>query len=167
MILRLTAKLGSKIGARPEQCLSLSMNPFLDWVGHLFTAERTQYIILSNTVSLYSIIMYGRGITDDNEFIGQSMSNMRELMASDGLEFIFHRLIAPSAGRIRYSKVRDRKVLGSIAELVREARFYIVERDASPFDAASQVNQIPLSYLRYKHPKEVFAQLRPPISFGR
>lgn len=167
MILRLTAKLGSKIGARPEQCLSLSMNPFLDWVGHLFTAERTQYIILSNTVSLYSIIMYGRGITDDNEFIGQSMSNMRELMASDGLEFIFHRLIAPSAGTIRYSKVRDRHVLGSIAELVREARFYIIERQVSPFDAASQVNQTPLSYLRYKHPKEVFAQLRPPISFGR
>ena len=166
MILRLTAKLGSKIGASPEQCLSLSMNPFLDWVGHLFTAERTQYIILSNTVSLYSIIMYGRGITDDNEFISQSLSNMRELMASDGLEFIFHRLIAPSAGTIRYSKVRDRKVLGSIAELVREARFYIIERQTSPFDAASQVNQIPLSYLRYKHPKEVFAQLRPPISFG-
>jgi hypothetical protein len=112
--------------------------------------------------------MYGRGITDDNEFIGQSMSNMRELMASyDGLEFIFHRLIAPSAGRIRYSKVRDRKVLGSIAELVREARFYIVERQASPFDAASQVNQTLLSYLRYRHPKEVFAQLRPPIYFGR
>lgn len=166
MILRLTAKLGSKIGASPEQCLSLSMNPFLDWVGHLFTAERTQYIILSNTVSLYSMIMYGRGITDDNEFISQSLSNMRELMASDGLEFIFHRLIAPSAGTIRYSKVRDRQVLGSIAELVREARFYIIERQVSPFDAASQVNQIPLSYLRYKHPKEVFAQLRPPISFG-
>jgi hypothetical protein len=167
MILRLTAKLGGKIGSSPEQCLSLSMNPFLDWVGHLFTAERTQYIILSNTVSLYSVIMYGRGITDDNEFIGQSMSNMRELMASDGLEFIFHRLIAPSAGTIRYSKVTDRHVLGSIAELVREARFYIIERQVSPFDAASQVNQTPLSYLRYKHPKEVFAQLRPPISFGR
>jgi len=166
MILRLTAKLSSKIGARPEQCLSLSMNPFLDWVGHLFTAERTQYIILSNTVSLYSIIMYGRGITNDNELIGQSMSNMRELMASDGLEFIFHRLIAPSAGTIRYSKVRDRQVLGSIAELVREARFYIIERQVSPFDAASQVNQTLLSYLRYKHPKEVFAQLRPPTSFG-
>ena len=80
MILRLTAKLGKKIGFLPAQSLPLDDNPFADWIGHLFTAQRTQYIILSNTTSLYSIIMFGRGITDDNKLIQQSMSNVKQFM---------------------------------------------------------------------------------------
>lgn len=142
------------------------MNPFLDWVGHLFTAQRTQYIILSNTVSLYSIIMYGRGITDDNEFIGQGISNMKQFMCDDGLEFIFRRLIAPHLGIIRYSKVNDKKVLGSIAEMVRKAQFWLIERQLSPFDAAVKVNEAPMSYLHGNDPKQVFKQLQPSTSFG-
>ena len=42
---------------------------FADWSAHLFTAERTQYILISNTASLYSMVMFGRGITDDCRFI--------------------------------------------------------------------------------------------------
>jgi hypothetical protein len=47
---------------------------------HLFTADRTQYIILMNSASLYSCVMYGRGITDDNTFIERSLGMIREFM---------------------------------------------------------------------------------------
>jgi hypothetical protein len=33
--------------------MPLDENPYADWSCHLFTADRTQYIILSNTASLY------------------------------------------------------------------------------------------------------------------
>jgi hypothetical protein len=36
----------------------------------LFVADRTQYIILSNTKSLYSTVMHGKGITNDRHFVG-------------------------------------------------------------------------------------------------
>lgn len=61
MIFRLSQKLATKIkeGKLPE--ISLDENPYADWSCHLFTVDCTQYIILSNTKSLYSCVMYGKG----------------------------------------------------------------------------------------------------------
>lgn len=166
MIIRLTAKLAKKIGTKPEDCLPLDVNPYLDWTGHLFTAQRLQYIILTNTASLYSFIMQGRGVTDEQKLARRVMETMEEFMRRDGFEFVFRRLIAPSTGVTRYSKVNDKKLLGSIVEMLREAKFYIIEREISPFDAVAKVNELMRTYLNYNTPKEVFRQLKPGVSFG-
>jgi hypothetical protein len=166
MIIRLTAKLAKKIGRKPADCLPLDANPYLDWVGHLFTAQRTQYIIFSNTISLYSIIMFGRGITDSSKLIEQGMDNIREFMCHDGFEFIFRRLIAPHLHIKKYSKLTDKRILGSINAMVQVAKIWLIERELSPFDAAYKINEMPIGYLNYKFTKEVFAQLKPGFSFG-
>jgi hypothetical protein len=161
MILRLTAKLGKKIGSMPAQSLALDENPFADWVGHLFTAQRVQYIILSNTASLYSIIMFGRGIASSSKFAEQSIDAMGQFMCDDGLEFIFRRLIVPHSGTIRYSKINDRRVLGSIVDMVYRAQLWLTEREVSPFEASRQINETPLSYLQHNYPREIFTGLAP------
>jgi len=91
MIFRLTQKLAKKIGIRPSRCLQLEMNPFADWCVHLFTAQRVQYVIMTNTPSLYSMVMYGRGITNDNQFVKRALSYMSEFMTDDGNEFLFRK----------------------------------------------------------------------------
>ncbi len=65
MIFRLSQKLAKKIKAGTLQAMPLDDNPYADWSGHVFTADRTQYIILCNTKALYSCVMYGRGIRDE------------------------------------------------------------------------------------------------------
>jgi len=105
--------------------------------------------------------MPGRGVSNEKKLVRQGMSNMEEFMVKDGFEFIFRRQIAPYCRTIILSKVTDKKVLGSIVEMVREAQFWLIERDLSPFEAASKINTTIFSYLRYNHPKEVFAQLKP------
>jgi len=62
MIFRLSQKLNTKIKAGTLQSLPLHENPFADWSAHLFVADRTQYIILSNTKSLYSVVMFGKAL---------------------------------------------------------------------------------------------------------
>ena len=69
MIFRLSQKLNTKIKAGALRALPLDDNPFADWSAHLFVADRTQYILVSNTKSLYSTVMFGKGITDDGHFI--------------------------------------------------------------------------------------------------
>ena len=64
MIIRLSEKLNKKIKAGTLDSVPLNENPYADWSAHLFTADRTQYIILSNTKSLYSCVMFGKGITN-------------------------------------------------------------------------------------------------------
>ena len=60
MIFRLSQKLNSKIKAGPLPALPLDENQFADWSAHLFVVDRTQYIMLSNTKSLYSAVLPGK-----------------------------------------------------------------------------------------------------------
>ncbi len=60
MVLRLSQKVAKKIKTEPTQVLPLGKNPFADWSVHAFTADRSHYLILTNTASLYSTVMHGR-----------------------------------------------------------------------------------------------------------
>jgi hypothetical protein len=101
MIFRLSQKLATKLHERDLPSLPLDENPYADWSAHLFTADRTQYIIVANTRSFYSVVMYGKGITDYSEFISRALDNMREFMDADGQMFVYHRFIVPSSGSVR------------------------------------------------------------------
>src|SRR5436305_1506624 len=93
MIFRLSQKLNTKIKAGTLGALPLHENPFADWSALLFFAGRTQYILLSNTKSLYSTVLYGRGVTNDGQFIDRALSSLREFMADDGQETAYRQFI--------------------------------------------------------------------------
>jgi hypothetical protein len=102
MIFRLSQKLAKKLKQSTLPSLILDENPYTDWSAHLFTADRTQYIIVMNTRSLYSVVMYGKGITDDSRFIDRALSNIREFMEDDGQAFVYRSFIAPASGKISF-----------------------------------------------------------------
>ena len=84
MIFRLSQSLAKKLKEGTLPSVPLDENPYADWSAHLFTADRTQYIIVTNTRALYSVVMYAKGITDYSEFISRSLSTLREFMEDDG-----------------------------------------------------------------------------------
>ena len=75
MIIRTSASLNKKIHVAPELSLPLASNPYADWSARLFTADRAQYIVVTNTTSLYSALMHGCGITNDGAFIQRPIGN--------------------------------------------------------------------------------------------
>jgi hypothetical protein len=144
----------------------LDDNPYADWSAHLFTVARTQYIIVANTKSLYSVVFYGQGITDYSHFISRALSALGEFMEDDGQSFVYQRLIAPTAASVKFAKALDRSVTGSINELVKFATFYLEDdEDISPFEIGIRLNDILLSALGsskshpYGKPKEAFKAL--------
>lgn len=159
MILRLSQKLAKKVKVNPAEILPPDPNPFADWSGHLFTADRAQYILLANTPSLYSAVMYGRGITDDSELFDHAMGFLRELMVEDGFEFLFRRFVAPAAKVVRFSKALNRSVTGSMNDLVYRAQVYLVEMELSPMETSSRLNDVPMSAFQYRTPREVFGAM--------
>ena len=120
MIFRLTQKLSTKIKAGRLSESPLDENPYADWSCHVFTAGRTHYIIVSNTASLYSCVMYGKGITDDSRFTERTLSTIREFMDDDGQAFAYQRFIAPATGTgtVSFAKALNRSVTGSLNELM-------------------------------------------------
>jgi len=165
MILRLSQKLNKKIGAGTLSTLPLDENPYADWSCHLFTADRTQYIIMSNTKSLYSCVMYGRGITNDSRFTERALSTIREFMEDDGQSFVYQRFIIPSTGTVSFGKALNRSVTGSMNELIDAAKMYLVEDDMAPHEVGFKLNGILLSTLKnaagrkYAEPRDAFKRL--------
>ena len=65
-------------------------NPILDWTANLFMASRWQYILLTNSRCLYSIVLPGKVISNEQAFVEMSTKALYEYMALDGCENIFN-----------------------------------------------------------------------------
>src|SRR5260370_42696409 len=129
MIFRLSQKLNTKIKTGALGALPLDENPFADWSAHLFVADRTQYVIVSNTKSLYSTVMYGKGITHGSCFIERALSNIREFMEADGQEVVYHRFIVPESASVYFAKALNPSVTGSMNDQTNHATAWQREGD--------------------------------------
>ena len=165
MILRLSQTLGNKIKAGTLQPLPLDENPYADWSCHLFTADRTQYILVSNTRSLYSSVLYGRGITHDSLFIERVLSSLRGFMEDDGRSLIYQKFIAPSSKTVSFAKALNRSVTRSMNDLIGHAVIWLEDFDISPHDLGFELNDTPLSAIAARKadghgkPNEAFRML--------
>jgi len=168
MLFRLSQKLAKKIKAGALDTAPLDDNPYSDWSAHLFTTDRTQHIILSNTKSLYSTVMFGKGITNERQFVERALNSIREFMEDDGQQFAYRKFIAPSTGTVQFAKALNRSITGSMKELILTAEMWLCEADISPHDVGFKLNDILLSALAtegshgYGKPNEAFKLLAGP-----
>jgi hypothetical protein len=165
MIFRLSQKLAKKINAGALASLPLDENLYADWSANLFTVDRSQYIIVTNTKSLYSVVMYGKVITDDSWFTKRALSTIRGFMEDDGQTFVYQRFIAPASGTVQFAKALDRSVTGSMNELIQCAKLWLADDEISPYDVGYKLNDVLLSALAknessgYRKPNEAFKLL--------
>lgn len=165
MILRLSQKLNTKIKAGKLNALPLDENPYSDWSCHLFTIDRIQYILLTNTASFYSCVMYGNGITDDSRFIERALSTIREFMEADGQASLYQKFIAPSSETISFAKALNRRVIGTVNELVIVATYSIRSGEMAPSEVGFNLNGLLFTAIGsgknndYGRPKDVFKRL--------
>jgi hypothetical protein len=159
IIFRLSTKLAAKLKVTTTKALPLDPDVIVDWSAHLFTAERVQFVLLTNTASLYSVVMHGRGIASERQFVDAALGSFREFMATDGLVSIYRQFIAPASDNVSFSKALNRSVTGSMNDLIVHARMWLTEGSLSTCDTSFQLNEIPFSALAYKHPRKVFTSL--------
>lgn len=159
MIIRPTLKLAKKLN-EPDlpPALGPAKDPLLDWHATLFRAERNQYILLMNSLSLYSVVLHGSGILDLPEFMRQALFTMRETMACDGLIFYPSR-IAPHTGGVSFCKTIGPSPLTSMNDLANRAARYLSADDRSPIEVGLLLNDIPLLSLHSHTPRETIQAL--------
>lgn len=165
MIFRPTQRLCKKIKAGPLSVAPLHDNPYADWSARVFTADRAQYIMVSHTASLYSVLLHGRGITDDSMFIRSAMDALREGMTEDGLGLIYMNFVAPASASVGFHKPLNRSVTGAMNELELLATRYLETGEWAPFDVGFKLNETLLSSIgspdapEYDRPREAFKRL--------
>jgi hypothetical protein len=161
MIFRLTAKLAQKIGIDPLPAIPCDKgrSPLLDWHAHLFTVQRTQYIMATNTASLYSLVMPGRGITNSRQFVQAHSDGLQDFLAGQGQQQNAAFLLMSPDRDAAFAKISDRRILGSMNDLIFQSKMRLGEGQQTPFTVSYYLNETPMSYLKYRSPKEVFQEL--------
>jgi hypothetical protein len=160
MFIRFTDKLSKKLKLGRISRIEKYPGPFLEWYAHLFSVQRTQYILVTKATSLYTVIMYGRGVVDDNIFLKQFFSFLREKMEEIEGRMIFERIIAPNSARITLSKTINKSVLGSINDMVNMSKFVVESEDMSPFDLSDFLNNTPFKFINYQSPLAAFKSMK-------
>ena len=165
MIIRLTEKLAKKIKEIPLISLPPDPNPFADWTARLFTHRRVQYILITNTATLYSVLIYGSGITDYGTFIHAMGDSLRDMMEDDGFSRIYYDYVAPQMARIAFARTNNRSVTGSMNELESCAQIDLGDSEISPYDVSFKLNKTILKYdKQYHYPREMLAHAADRVS---
>jgi hypothetical protein len=164
MIFRLSEKLSRKIKAGTLPSLPVHDCPLVDWSSHLFLVNRTQYILLCNTMSLYSTVMHGKGITSYHGFIERALTSIREFLEAEGQGPVYHRFIEPAGAAVQFAKALSRSVTGSMTDLAKHAAYWLATEDISPVAIGMRLKLTPMSALKhngrpYGMPRDVFAAL--------
>jgi hypothetical protein len=149
MIFRLSDKLNTKIKTGTLATLPLDEDPFADWSAGLFLVGRLQYVILTNTKSLYSTVLPGKGVTDEKTFIERALSSIREFMEIDGHEGIYERFVAPASKSVQFAKALNRSVTGSMTDVTKHAAYWLAAGDVSPVEIGYRLKAIPMSALKH------------------
>jgi hypothetical protein len=159
MIIRLTSKLAKKLSVVPIEALSTDADPFTDWTAHVFKVGRLQYILITNTHTLYSAVMPGGGITTGKKFLAAMSLHLAELLRHDGMEHVFQRSILPALVDVTFSRNNNRSITGSMNDLTFLAESYILDSDISLREVSQTLNQAPMSYLDGASPHKAFRLL--------
>ena len=165
MIFRISQALKAKIKAGPLEALPLNETPLADWSAQVFVVARKQYVLLSNTKTLFSTVMRGDGIPSEGAFVERAMTGTRALLQAEGQMNAYERSIAPATSSVRFAKSLDRRVTGSMNELVHHATACLKECELSQCEVGLGLNDILLSMLArsksiaYGTPREAFEEL--------
>jgi hypothetical protein len=164
MIFRLPQAVNARVKCGTLEALPLHENPLLDWSAHLFLVGRSRFILLSNTESLLSAVVWAKGMTSETSFRDRASDGIRECMTALGHEPLARTLIADT-GPVRFAKAINRSVSGSMNELVKCAEFCMGNGKLTLREVGDRLNDTLLSALAgsgshgYNKPTEAFRVL--------
>ena len=159
MVLHMTQKLRTKLKEKEVTTTPVPSTPHLRWYGNLFRHRQTQYVLVTNAAALYSVVVYGRGVTDTDLLLKSIIPSLREQMEDDGMKLIYKRCIAPHLGSVVLAATASRSVLASMNDMVNCSKALLDRFDYAPCDLAAQLNSTPFGALEYRYPKEMMARL--------
>ncbi len=159
MVLRLTRKLADKIKIKSLPEYNDKVSAFDEWYGHLFIAERAQYILFTNAYSLYSVLFTGKGLNDIKTFFGTAGYCLSKRLENDGFENMVGRFITNKIEIIDVCKTNNRGILGSMNDMVAHSKFYLTHYQMPLIEISRRLNEMPYSYLKYNSPSNMIKEM--------
>ena len=148
MVFRLTKKASEQthISVTNE---SQSQNRYCDWFVDLFVGkDRKKYFLITNSFSLFSIVISAKGIRGEEVFSKNVLNQLRIYFEKTGHSDLFSQFIQPFENEIIFTKTNSRSVLKSMEGLRERAVFETVFIQAEDeqekfFKINNHINKVP------------------------
>jgi hypothetical protein len=159
MIFRLTKKSQAKLKTGklskvPENVL------FNEWYINVFFSNRHRYFIISNAATLVTVIIPGAGIKNEADLFESVFDAMGELFNAIGCPFIFQRNIEPEIHDITLADTCNMKILGSMNDMVLNAKYHLEVDNMQPLDVSRSINETPFGYIGMETPSDFLKHYR-------
>ncbi len=162
MVLQLTQKLQKALGGPKLVKEHVPARPHMRWYANLFTVERVQYILTTNAASLFSVVLYKRGLTSTDQYWEQLLERLRVHMNEIGLETVFAEHILPCTDTLTLAKTEDRSVLGSMNDMINCCKVTIPYRGGMAIeDLTHKINDTTYSTIERRRPEQAMRELLP------
>ncbi len=160
MLIHITQKLQQKLHVPTVTVFPVAGEPHQRWYANLFRANRQQYILTTNAASLYTVVFYGRGITDGATYGRAFKEALEQQLLSDNLGGVYHCRIAPCLENLVFVKTADRSVLGSMNDMAQILTRLLEWRDPEIGlqRLGDYVNEVPFKAIQYRNPRKTFAE---------
>ena len=152
MTIRITRSARERIGVRDSELQSnCPETGFLsEWYFNTLIIERKHYFLLTESKSLYSILIYAFGLNTQEKFEISLAKNIAKAIGQ--MNFGFSE-VNFEIKEVMYAKTINKAILGSQNDLIYMAK-------TIPFksidETMARINETPMSYLKYGLPIEVF-----------
>lgn len=152
MTIRLTEKARIKLRINklddPQEDYSKS---FLnEWFVSLFTVDRKSYFIITEKITLYTLVFHAAGINSKDTFF---KAMFEKLIGEIPLELDFYTKMNDLFTTVSYQKTNNRSVLGSQRELMFMSKYEFWYGDPPDLN---KINDTPMGKLDYSSPIEEF-----------
>ena len=88
------------------------------------------------------------------------VSLMREVLHDDGLDAIFSRHVAPTTAEVLFSKALNRSIVGTMNDLVYNAKIMLSDGLTAPYDVGFRLNEMPSPAQGCADPRKAFLAQR-------
>jgi len=157
--LRPTLRLAQKFRITIPSAEPSIQNNLTDWCLQDFNAGRRYYLFV-NTASLYPVVVPARGLTTLTALIGGFRDELKLRWDDSPLHCgRFERSIEPELSYLRFARIPNRSIQGSINDFVRMGHFHLKEDGDTPLETSRRLAQAPMGILKMHSPENVFAGL--------
>jgi hypothetical protein len=111
---RLAARLGILVPSAPPEVT----NRVADWCAHDFMVGRYRHLFFFNTASIYPVVTYARGVTDESSLIQRLIETLKLNLVGSDVGFQYDRWIAPELAEVQFAPIPDRSTLGAMNDLI-------------------------------------------------
>ena len=161
MIIRCTRKVATKIKVElPSNAIEAEES---EWYTNLFRHRGAQFLIITESKTLLSVVIRGRGIATRQSFLTSFTEAVGEYCRNRRIASVLGNGLAFGPNEAEFHKTNNRRILGSMNDLIYASQAHLEIHDRSLDELSDRLNETPMSYLGYSNPmKQVESLLREP-----